>query len=131
MRFFFDNTTSSRFVAALRQLERDHETRHLSELFRVDTPDEEWISKLAEQGDWIVISGDLRITRNPGQRKAWLESGLVAFFLAPGWANLQLWDHSWRLLKWWPAIVLQASRIRAPAGFIVPVSASKLEQLRI
>lgn len=131
MRFFFDNTMPPKVVEALRVLDSERKVVHLTNLFDANTADEVWMLNLAKEGDWIVISGDLRISRNSAQRKAWLDSGLVAFFLAKGWTNLPLFDQAWRFLKWWPDIVAQASRIRPPAGFIVPIKQSKLEQLRI
>ena len=39
----------------------------------------------------------VRISRNPGQRKAWRESNLVAIFLAKGWTNLLLWEQAWKI----------------------------------
>lgn len=108
---------SIRIVEALRILDRANEIVHLRDRFPENTADAEWIFALAKEGGWVVVSGDLRITRNPAERKAWQESGLVAFFLEKSWANLTLWDQAWRLFKWWPEIVAQASRISPPAGF--------------
>jgi PIN like domain len=90
LRFFFDNTMSDRLVEALRVLDRANELVHLRQRFLQDTPDAEWISTLAKETNWVVVSGDLRITRNPAERKAWRESGLVAFFLEKSCANLTL-----------------------------------------
>ncbi len=133
MKFFFDNTTPPRLVAALRALEGEegHTLDHLRERFAPDTSDVDWIRTLATEGDWVIISGDVRISQNQFERRAWLESGLTAFFLAKGWTTLKLWDQTWRFLKWWPDIVAQAARIRPGAGFIVPLKSSKLEQLRL
>jgi hypothetical protein len=133
LRFFFDNTTPPRLVAALRALEGDegYNVEHLRERFSPDTPDVDWIRSLAAEGDWIIISGDVRISQNQFERRAWLESGMTAFFLAKGWTSLKLWDQTWRFFKWWPDIIAQAARIRSGAGFIVPIKSSKLEQLRL
>jgi hypothetical protein len=133
LKFFFDNTTPPRLVDALRSLEgpEGHKLEHLRERFSADTPDVNWIRTLAAEGDWVIISGDIRISQNQFERRAWLESGLTAFFLGKGWTTLKLWDQSWRFLKWWPDIVAQAARIRPGAGFVVPVKSSKLEQLRL
>lgn|SRR5208282_6495130 len=122
-----------RIAEALQVLEgtEGHEIVHLSRKFSRDTPDIEWIQKLAEEGNWIVVSGDVRISKNEFERRAWLESGLTAFFLSKGWTSLKLWDQAWRLAKWWPEIVTQAERIRPGAGFVVPLKSAKLEQLRI
>jgi hypothetical protein len=131
VKFFFDNTMSPKVAGALKILDLDNSIVHLTERFAADTPDATWISALSGENDWIIISGDVRITRNPGERAAWLESQLLAFFLAKGWTSQLLWDQAWRFIKWWPRIVEQSSRIRPPAGFIVPLKDSKLEQVRI
>jgi PIN like domain len=131
VKFFFDNTMPRKVVEALKILDSSHKIVHLTEGFPADTPDANWISALSDEGDWVIISGDVRITRNPGERAAWLESKLLAFFLAKGWTNQSLWDQAWRFVKWWPSIVEQSSRIKPPAGFIVPLKSSKLEQVRI
>lgn len=131
MKFFFDNTMSRKVVGALQVLDSSQQIVHLTARFPADTPDAEWISTLSAEEDWIIISGDVRITRNPGERAAWLESRLLAFFLAKGWTNQPLWEQAWRFVKWWPRIVEQAARMKPPAGFIVPLKDSKLEQVRI
>lgn len=133
MRFFLDNTTPPRFAEALRALEGPdgNDIRHLREKFDPKTPDIDWLKTLAEDGAWVIISGDVRISQNEFERRAWLESRLTAFFLGKGWTSLKLWDQAWKLIKWWPDIVAQAERVHAGAGFVVPVSGSKLTQLRV
>jgi hypothetical protein len=133
LRFFLDNTTPPRFAPALQALEGPggHEVRHLRDMFSADTPDIEWLMKLAKEGAWVIISGDIRISQNEFERRAWLESGLTAFFLGRGWTKLKLWEQAWKLIKWWPDIVAQAERVHAGAGFVIPVSGSKLTQLRV
>ncbi len=133
MKFFLDNTLPPRLAEALRALEgpQGYAIKHLREMFQPDTPDVEWIRKLAAEGEWVMISGDVRISRNQFERRAWIESGLTAFFLAKGWSGLKLWDQAWRLVRWWPEIVAQAEKIRPGAGFIVPLRSARLEQLRM
>jgi PIN like domain len=98
LKFFFDNTTTPRLVAALRALEggEGHKLEHLRERFAPDTPDVNWIRTLGTEGDWVIISGDVRISQNQFERRAWLESGLTAFFLGKGWTTLKLW------MRWTP-----------------------------
>ena len=129
MRFFFDNCLAPPYARAVRALSAPdrHEVVHLGEKFARDTPDVEWINRLAAEGDWIIVSGDLRITRNPHEREAWLESGLLAFFFARGWMNVDFWAQAARLVHWWPKLVDQAQSVVPPAGFIVPFKGSRLE----
>ncbi len=44
----------------------------------------------AEERTGVIISGDLRISQNEFERKAWRDSGLTAFFFAKGWMNDQV-----------------------------------------
>lgn len=131
MRFFLDNCLSPKFARALDALEggEGHRVHHLVDKFpdRRDIPDREWIRALAEERDWVIVSGDPRITRNAAEREAWLESGLTAFFLGKGWMTVRLWDQAWKLVQWWPRITDQAAKVQPPAGFVIPVRGSKFE----
>ena len=51
-------------VEAVKILDSDsnNEIVHLTERFPADTPDATWISALGQEGDWIIISGDVRKT---------------------------------------------------------------------
>ena len=133
MRFFLDNTLPPRFAQVLEILEGDDGNKvvHLRSKFPSETKDVDWIRTLASEGDWVIISGDIRISQNQFERKAWSDSGLTAFFFAKGWTAIKLWEQAWRLIKWWPTIVDQAQKIRGGAGFVVPLKSTKLEQLRV
>jgi hypothetical protein len=132
VRFFFDNCLAVSFARALNILGEKQglpPITHLREKFASDIKDVDWIRALAAQGDWVIISGDPRISRGRHEKEAWLESGLTAFFLAKGWMNLKMWDQAWNLVRWWPLIVDQASAVRPPAGFLVPLKGTKFDQL--
>jgi PIN like domain len=133
VRFFLDNTLPPRFAEVLQLLEGDggHKIVHLRSKFPVDTKDVDWIRSLAGERDWVIVSGDIRISQNEFERKEWLNSKLTAFFFAKGWTTIKLWDQAWRLIKWWPAIVEQSQKIRPGAGFVVPLKSAKLEQLKV
>ena len=127
MRFFFDNCISPRFVRALKILAevQNYELVHLSEKFSRDTLDKEWIQTLAAEGDWVIVSGDPRITRNKGERKAWIESGLTAFFFGDKWASRSYWNQAEDIVRWWPAIVLEARRALQGRGYLIPLKAKE------
>jgi hypothetical protein len=120
-----------RLAEAIDALDDRSDVTHLSQKFPRNLPDAKWISELGREGGWVIVSGDLRISRNKAERQAWLESGLTAFFLAGAWGQQKLWLTAWKLIKWWPLIVAQAESIRPGAGFIVPVSGDKIQQLQL
>ena len=72
MRFFFDNCMSPYHAKGIRgfaELQK-HEIVHLREKFDPATPDPVWIEALGNERDWLIVSGDAKITRNPVNRAA-------------------------------------------------------------
>lgn len=132
MNFFFDNCISPRIAEAIQILEGDqaHVVIALRRKFPQGAGDAQWIRQLAQENrNWVVVSGDTRISRNRHEREAWLESRLTFFFWAPGWLQIDLWQQAWKMIKWWPAITDQAARIAPGAGFMIPVKGSRLQQV--
>lgn len=127
----FDNCISFRIAHALGILDERHLIVALRDKFPVDITDVEWISVLAkEKEQWVIISGDTRITRNQAEREAWREAEQTAFFGEPGWENLPHWRKASTLVKWWPVISDQALKIAPGAGFLIPVGSNRLRQVR-
>ena len=110
----------------------EHRVTHLTDKFPANTPDEEWISKLAfkADGDWVLVSGDKRITRSKHECRAWHEAHLTAFFLKKGWMNQTFWHQAARIVTWWPIIINQAETIEKGIGFLVPFKGAKLQILK-
>jgi hypothetical protein len=44
----------------------------------------DWIADLSKEGQWVVISGDRRITRNRAEYQAFRNSNLIGLFLSEG-----------------------------------------------
>jgi hypothetical protein len=127
VKLFFDNCTSpylAKGIAALAELSGD-EFKHLRDRFPTDTPDPVWLGALGSEGGWIIISGDLRITRNPVDRAAWHASSLTAFFLSAPWAKDSYWTQCAALVQWWPEIMLTARSCQPGCGFIMQKGARK------
>lgn len=135
MRFFLDNTMSHHLAEAVAGLEKaqdadGHEVVHLSAKFDRRTEDVVWIKALGAEKDWVIISGDLRISRNKAERAAWRESGLTAFFLKDAWADQTIWPFSARFIAWWPRIAAQAAMAPKGKGFLVPWGGQRFEDVR-
>ena len=122
MRFFLDNCLSPLYALSLNVLsERDgHKVVHLSEMFDRSATDPTWIRALSKDGDWVIVSGDTRILKTPELKAEWLNSGLTAFFLGPGWMNAKYWTQVAMLVRWWPSILEQARLVERGTGFEVP-----------
>jgi hypothetical protein len=115
MRFFFDRCVPFTLARMIREYEgsHDHQIFHHDEgrRFRRDTPDDEWIKALAEDGRprWIILSGDGRILTNRINRQALLDAKLSFFCLSHQWMNMKFHDQAWRFVKAWAGIVKAAN----------------------
>lgn len=110
MRIFFDNCTSPVLAEVLNAYIRTEGgvARHVRDMadygFRHDTPDIDWIERLHQDrpADWVVLTNDLRISRNKANRAAWLRSGLKGFVLASGFQKTPMNQIASTLLWRWP-----------------------------
>ncbi len=128
MRFFFDNNLSPKLARSLHELVRpEHQVAHLKEKFSADTPDTVWLHSLAREEDWIIVSGDLQIRKNPHEIKAWQEAGHTTFFLKKGWIDLTFWDQAWKFAKVFRDVLDTAERARKGSAFFITPNA-KIEK---
>ncbi|MGA8658846.1 MAG: DUF5615 family PIN-like protein [Chthoniobacterales bacterium] len=122
MRFFFDNNLSPKIARALNCLvQPEHEVIHLRERFAPGTPDAEWMRILAGEMDWVIISADTAISRNPHEVQAWKEAGHPIFFFKHSLAQQPFWQQASRLCRVFPDIIRLASRAGPGDSFQIPV----------
>lgn len=107
MRLFFDNNISEALADSLGGFVRHegHTSHHISTLpCGRHARDVEWFAMLATEHDWVVFTGDLRISRNKGEREAYRKAGLLGFVLSPGLRRLPQNQIAATLLLRWPDI---------------------------
>ena len=93
MKFFLDNNLSPKVAKALDALFGDeHSVVHLREKFAANTLDVEWISQLAKEGNWAIVSRDRFTKNNNLEKEALRRSGLIVFTLTKSWGNAQIPD---------------------------------------
>ena len=128
MKIFFDNCISPVYARAMKILAemQKYPIVHLREKFEPDTPDTDWISILAREGDWIILSSDPRISRGKAEKAIWKESGLTSFFFSDGWQNKSFWKQVEDLVHWWPDVILEARRASPGTGYLIPVKSKSL-----
>lgn len=136
MKFFFDNNLSPHLAHAIGELCRAEksveEVIHLRDRFPPNTKDHDWIKALSESGQWVVISQDA-FKKNDLEREALRQSGLIVFVLHRQWTQQQHWAVAQNLVRWWPAIMNQAEKIKGGASFRVSwqFSRGRVEQIRL
>ena len=130
MRFFFDHNMSPAIPRALQELfALEHEIVSLREKFPQDIPDVDWIKALSQEGHWIIVSGDRRITRNKAEYQAFRNSKLTGFFLSPGLAKTSVIKQTERILALWNPITTIASTVQPGAMYELPMKSSLPRQI--
>lgn len=123
MKFFLDNCISYVYAEALKILAKPqgYPIVHLRERFPTGADDLDWIPALGAEGDWVIVSGDLRISKSRAVRAAWKESGMTAFFFDSGWTEMNFWKQAEDIVRWWPRIVLKAREVPTGTGLVIPL----------
>jgi hypothetical protein len=123
VRFFFDNNLAPKLARSLHVLvDPEHQVIHLKERFAANTTDEIWMRALAAESGWCIVSGDVRIRRNPHEVAAWRLAGHTTFFLKAGWVNLGFWDQAQKFVKVFPQLLKTAERHPHGAIFMISVN---------
>lgn len=136
MNFLLDNNLSPSLAAGLDSLCQgsgsSSRVLHLKAKFPQNTPDHIWISSLAAEGGWAIISQDA-FRKNDLEREALRQCGLPVFALAKQWSSQQYWEKAQNLIKWWPAIEDYTKRIKGGAAVRVPwrYAHGRFEQIRL
>lgn len=80
---------------------------------RNDVP---WIKRFAEGGGKVIISGDAEMRRQPHERLALLEAGMVVLFFDAQWSKWPFFRKMALIMNWWPKIV-DTARGASPGTF--------------
>jgi hypothetical protein len=130
VKFFFDNNLAPKLAHGLHEMvQPEHSVIHLKDRFPANTEDAVWMKELASEKDLIVVTADIRISRNPHEIQAWKQAGHTIFFLKPGWLNLSFWDQANKFTKCFPDLIKEALRATRGSAFAVNVN-GKIEPLR-
>lgn len=135
VKFFIDNNLPIPLAKALNELSqpKGYSVLHLKDKFAEDIPDHQWINKLAEEENWIIISQD-HMKKGNLEKEALRKCRLTAFFLTKQWNDHKYWDKAHQLVRWWPLTIEQSELITGGAVFRVPWRISgkgKFEQVKI
>ena len=78
------------------------------------------MNALAAESDWIILSADTAISRNPHEIEAWKRAGHPIFFFKSAWMQQQFWEQASRLFHIFPEILKLAEKARKGDAFLVP-----------
>ncbi len=138
MKFFFDQNLPPVVARALSVLYEPggHIIVHKNDKFpgRSILNDEEWITTLAEEGGWVMLTRDRRMRRKRVHYAVLRESGLTAFFLQPAWDRIKSLELSHGLINRWPEIMALAVTCEPASHFRVPYPSGRIvliEQQRL
>ncbi|KAB1068819.1 PIN-like domain-containing protein [Methylobacterium planeticum] len=126
MRIFLDNCTSPVLASTLHGFVQHlgHSAEHIKDLpCGRSAPDVVWIEYLAAtDDDWLVITGDLRIQRNPAERRAFRNAGLKGLVLANAYQSTPMHQQVSFFLWRWPDVEDLIRITRAPFLFEMPMA---------
>jgi hypothetical protein len=108
----------------------EHQIVALRDKFGPGVLDIEWIDALSNEGRWIIISGDRRITRNRSEYTAFRSSRLIGFFMSSSVYKSPISKQMARILTLWDDICELADRVQGGAMFEIPAKA-RIRQLKI
>ena len=123
MKFFFDNNLAPKIAKGLNEFASpDHRVAHLKERFSADTDDDEWMTELAKEEGWVIVTADIRIGKNPHEIEAWKRAGHTIFFLKAGWLEMGFWEQAQKFVKCFPEMIARAKRAASGSSFIVSLN---------
>jgi len=110
MYFFFDATFAPQISDILNLL--DVKCCHLTAHFPKEALDEEWIP-FASKEEWVAVTGDFKIWKNPLQRETIQSYRLKMVFMPDGFVNSKIWSQVQYIIKYWPSIEDQLVKQRS------------------
>lgn len=131
MNVLFDNCTSPSLASTLHGFieHKGHLAFHLKDVPGLangrHSKDIEWIEFLRKSNDeWIFISGDGRVLKNPAERAALRSAGLHGFILAPAYQKTALNQVASILLWKWPEMLQVTRLLQSPSMHEIPINRS-------
>lgn len=124
MKFIVDNNIGPGVARGMRCFGED--VTHLTEHFRDDVSDPEWLARAGRKG-WFVLTRDDRIRSRPNELAAVKQHGIGLFFLAG--KNRTKCQIIQQLIRNWPRIKDLACQDRPPFAIRVPPTGTKLVRL--
>ncbi|MBI1318331.1 MAG: hypothetical protein GC168_05175 [Candidatus Hydrogenedens sp.] len=80
----------------------------------------------------VFVSQDMKILKRPAERAALKGVDISVVFLASAWSSYSWPDKAWRLVKIWPSVTNEVTRVLKPTLFELHAGkALKINRLRL
>lgn len=132
MKFFVDHCLPARMARAFNEIGKpNHTFIHLTEHpnLKQTSTDVEWMSLLGKEGNWVILTKDINITKKPVEKAAFANAKLTGFFLDKTWKDLNFWMVLSKLAALMPEIIKLAESSQHGDCFKVPIRSTKIEKL--
>ena len=137
MKVFFDNCTPPVYATTLHGFVQafGHASIHIMDMPGLPrgrhSADLEWIDLLRRDPDeWLFITGDGRLLKNPAERAALRSAGLHGFVLAPAYQKSPSHMVAATIVMRWPDLLKITEVVAPPAMHEIPIGkATKMRQL--
>ncbi|MEQ1519671.1 MAG: hypothetical protein ABL936_00200 [Aestuariivirga sp.] len=127
----FDHNLSPRLARALQEIFKgDHIIQTVRDRFPTSIKDIDLFKQLSQDGHWVLISGDRRITKLRAERDAFRSSKLIGFFLSPGLYKAPETKKLERILALWSTMETSAQSVQPGAMYELPMKSNRVKQLK-
>jgi hypothetical protein len=124
MKFFFDNNLSKKLAFGMKAFGED--AIHLQDIFPENTADEIWLDYIGKK-NYILITKDTRILKNPAEKIYLKKHNVGAFFLTG--KSLDRCKMIQNIVKNWPKIKKIAVNSKPPFAFRIRSGGGKFEPI--
>jgi hypothetical protein len=98
-----------------------HEAIALREKFPITISDIDLFTELGKEGDWVVISKDVKNASRRPERAAILRSGVIGIYLAPSVQKSRIHEQAATIIWQWERILNQRAS-NANGLFLLPLN---------
>ncbi len=115
LKLFIDNNLPPVLARGLSALfAGEHEVIcHRDKFGKTHREDEEWIPALGREGNWVVLSGDVKIAKRRPQRELFLRYDLIGFFPREAVMKMTLARKAARVLMVWERMIQISGTVRS------------------
>jgi hypothetical protein len=106
-----------------------HEVIHLRKRFGPKVSDIDWLTELNQEGGWVILSADRRISKNKAEQRVFHTSKHIGFFFAPALQKASTLKKMERLMVVWETIEKQVPLVKGGSMFEIQAKGNQLKPI--